>query len=283
MKKVTLLAALVLSTAAFSQKLKISEIHISNGSGSMGTKDGTLSDFAKLAPNSAILGMDLSQLTPYNYMYFNGFGMNSGSNSTSIQLGLQCAKMPKITFRVGITHVSNYSILSAHGSFYESAPYDTLTSSQTGQQTFIDSSHTKSYNMNYSNQQIRLDGAMIFRMFPEKRWSLHTGLGASIGMSYRASTSLRYWESSSLNSYNGTGGYYSETGKNETFENKNSLGASLYIPFGIDFCIGKKREFWMPFHLYTETRPSLNINSINGIGTTFSPGMSSALGLRVKL
>lgn len=281
MKKVTLLAALALSTAAFSQNLKISEIHISSGSGSMGSQQGTLSDFAKLAPNSAVLGMDLSQLTPYNYNYFNGFGMNSGSNSTSLQLGLECAKMPKINFRVGITHVSNYSLLSAHGSFYESAPYDTLTSSQTGQQTFIDSSHSKSYDMNYSNQQIRLDGAVIFRMFPEKRWSLHTGLGASIGMSYHATTSLRYWESSSINGNNG--GYYNESGKNETFQNKNSLGAALYIPFGVDFCIGKKRDFWMPFHVYAESRPSLNINTITGIGTTFSPGMSSAVGLRVKL
>ena len=284
MKKVTLIAALVLSTAAFSQKIKITELHISSGSGSTGIQDGTLSDFAKLAPNSAILGMDLSQLTPYSFMYYNGFGMNSGSNSTSLQLGLQCAKMPKITFRVGLTHVSNFGLLSARGSFYESAPYDTLTSSQTGQQTFLDSSYSKSYHMNYSNQQIRLDGAMIFRMFPEKRWSLHTGLGASIGMSYRANTDIRYWETSSVNyDYQGSGNYGSGTGMNESFKNKNSLGASLYIPFGVDFCIGKKREFWMPFHLYIESRPSLNINSINGIGATFSPGMSSAAGLRVKL
>ncbi|MEI8116780.1 MAG: hypothetical protein WCH03_04520 [Flavobacteriia bacterium] len=284
MKKATLLAALILSTAAFSQNLKISEIHISSGSGSMETQDGTLSDFAKLAPNSAILAMDLSQLTPYNNSYFNGFRMNAGSNSTSLQLGLQCAKMPKITFRVGLTHVSNFGMLSAHGSFYESAPYDTLTSSQTGQQTFIDSSHSKSYEMNYSNQQIRLDGALIFRMFPEKRWSLHTGLGASIGMSYRANTHINYWENSSVSyNYQGSGNYGSGTGTNESFKNKNSLGASLYIPFGVDFCIGKKREFWMPFHLYVESRPSLNINSISGIGTSFSPGMSSAAGLRVKL
>lgn len=281
MKKISLFAALVLSAAAFSQKLTISEIHISSGNGSLGTQDGTLTDFAKLAPNSAILGMDLSQLTQYNYGIFNAFGMNSGYSSNSLQLGLQCAKMPKITFRVGLTHVSNFGLLSAHGGFTESAPYDTLTSSQTGQQTFIDSSHSKSYHMNYSNQQIRLDGAMIFRMFPEKRWSLHAGLGASIGMSYHASTSIQYWESSGI--YGGNEYNYNETGINETFENKNSLGASLYIPLGLDFCIGKKREFWMPFHLYVETRPSLNINSINGIGSSFSPGISSAAGLRVKL
>jgi hypothetical protein len=58
MKKISLFAALVLSAAAFSQKLTISEIHISSGNGSLGTQDGTLTDFAKLAPNSAILGMD---------------------------------------------------------------------------------------------------------------------------------------------------------------------------------------------------------------------------------
>ena len=283
MKKMTLLAVLVLSTAAFSQNLKISELHISSGTGNNGLQQGSIADFKILAPSSTILTKDFSQFHMYGYPSFNSVGMYQ-SSSYSLQLGLQCAKMPKVTFRVGISHVGNFGALSAHGSFYESAPYDTLTSSQTGEQTFIDSSHQKTYDMTYSNQQIRLDGAMIFRMFPEKRWSLHTGLGASIGMSYRANTDIRYWETSSVNyDYQGSGNYGSGTGMNESFKNKNSLGASLYIPFGVDFCIGKKREFWMPFHLYIESRPSLNINSISGIGTSFSPGMSSAAGLRVKL
>lgn len=280
MKKVTLMATILIQYTAFSQNIKISEIHISNGSGSMSNQEATLADFSKLAPNSDVIAMDLSQLKPYNDMYYNRYGMNQ-SSMLSLQLGLQCAKMPKVTFRVGLTHVSNYGLLSANGSYTETARYDTLTSSQTGQQTFIDSSHTKFYDMNYSNQQLRLDGAMIFRMFPEKRWSLHAGLGATLGMSYRASTMLQYWESSSI-----TGGYDSygpSEGINETVKNKNSLGASLYIPMGIDFGIGKKRSFWMPFHLYAETRPSLNIQSISEIGTTFSPGMNTALGLRIKL
>ena len=212
--------------------------------------------------------------------YYNNqnTGMNF-SSSYSLQLGLQCAKMPKVTYRVGITHITNAGVLSANGVYFQSFPYDTLTSSQTGEQTFLDSTNSKYYSMNHSNQQIRLDGAMIFRMFPEKRWSIHTGLGASIGMSYQSNTEIRSWESTSISS----GDYYEENGLRESFKNKNSLGASLYIPFGVDFGIGKKREFWMPFHLYAETRPSLNINSINGVGTRFSPGMSSAVGLRMKL
>ncbi len=279
MKKVTLLAALVLSTAAFSQKIIITELHISNGTGYGSKINGSIDDFKILAPNSSILAMDFSQYNSQSFPAFQSPGMNL-SSSYSLQLGLQCAKMPKATYRVGITHVSNAGLLSARGSYSQSFPYDTLTSSQTGEQIFIDSSNSKYYQMNHSNQQIRIDGAMIFRMFPEKRWSLHTGLGASIGMSYQSNTDISYWESSNMSS----GNYYGHQNiERESYKNKNSIGASLYIPMGIDFGIGKKREFWMPFHLYIESRPSLNINSINGIGATFSPGMSSAAGLRVKL
>lgn len=279
MKKATLLAALILSTAAFSQNLKISEIHISNGTGFGGQINGSIDDFKTLAPNSSILAMDFSQYNPQGFPTYQTPGMNM-SSSYSLQLGLQCAKMPKVLYRVGITHVSNAGVRSAFGSYFQSFPYDTLTSSQTGEQIFLDSTSTKYYNMNHSNQQIRLDGAMIFRMFPEKRWSIHTGLGASIGMSYQSNTEISFWESSSVSSGDY---YYSQNVQRESYKNKNALGASLYIPFGVDFGIGKKREFWMPFHVYAETRPSLNINSINGIGTSFSPGMSSAVGLRVKL
>jgi len=278
MRKISLVAALAISGMAFSQKIKITEINISNGTGLGGQINGSIDDFKILAPNSSILATDFSQYHQQGYASFRTPGMNLSSNY-SLQLGLQCAKRPNVLCRVGITHVMNAGALSAFGSYSQSFPYDTLTSSQTGEQTFLDSTNSKYYNMNHSNQQIRLDGALIFRMFPEKRWSIHTGLGASIGMSYRSNTEIRYWESTSISS----GDYYQENGVIETFKNKNSLGASLYVPFGIDFGIGKKREFWMPFHLYAETRPSLNINSINGIGANFSPGMSSALGLRVKL
>jgi hypothetical protein len=278
MRKISLIAALAISGMAISQKIKITEIHISNGTGLGGQINGSIDDFKILAPNSSILATDFSQYNQQGYASFRTPGNNFSSNY-SLQLGLQCAKMPKVTYRVGITHVSNEGALSAFGSYSQSFPYDTLTSSQTGEQTFLDSTNSKYYSMNHSNQQIRLDGAMIFRMFPEKRWSIHTGLGASIGMSYQSNTEIRFWESTSISS----GDYYEENGVRESFKNKNSLGASLYIPFGVDFGIGKKREFWMPFHLYAETRPSLNINSINGVGTRFSPGMSSAVGLRMKL
>ena len=283
-KKTSFIAALFLSVSAFSQHVKISEINISSGSGNAGKFDGTLDNFKILAPNSSILTKDFSQFHPEGFPMFMPRGMNQ-SSYYSLQLGLQCEKMPRATFRVGITHVSNWGALSTSGFYSESGHYDTLVSTQTGSLTIIDTTRSKSYNMNYYNQQIRLDGAMIFRMFGEKRWSLQAGLGASIGMSYMARTELHYSEYTSGN-YNYSSNTIPQTNNveiNESFKNKNALGASLYIPLGFDFGLGKKRDFWMPFHLYAEMRPSLNIQSISGIGTSFSPGMNSAVGLRVKI
>ena len=281
LKKLSFLTVLAISGSVFSQNIKINEFHVSSGTASMNMPEGSLEDFKILAPNSVILTKDFSLFNQSNWSPLGyRYGMNQ-SSMYSVQLGLQCAKMPKATFRVGITHLSNYGLLTAGGGYSISAPFDTLTSSQTGQQTILDTSYTKSYDLNYSNQQLRLDGAVIFRMFPDKRWSLHAGLGASFGYSYRANTNIRYSEYSSTSYISSYSGSY--TSEQETFKNKNSLGASLYIPLGIDFGIGKKRSFWMPFHLYLETRPSLNINSISNLGTSFIPGMSSALGLRIKI
>ena len=50
----------------------------------------------------------------------------------------------------------------------------------------------------------------------------------------------------------------------------------------IDFQVGKKREFWKPIHLYAELRPGVNINQIAGMGTSFSAGNFSNLGLRFQ-
>jgi hypothetical protein len=75
----------------------------------------------------------------------------------------------------------------------------------------------------------------------------------------------------------------SGTHEQETFENKGGFGFGVYAPLGIDFQVGKKREFWMPVHLYMELRPGFNINQIAGLGTSFSAGNFSNIGLRFQI
>src|SRR5690606_33840629 len=132
-------------------------------------------------------------------------------------------------------------------------PYDTLTSSQTGQVVYIDSVYTQNYSMDYVSEQLRLDGSVIFRTNPEGRWSLYAGIGFTVGLSVNATTEIYYskygrietrypnGQTSHSYQYYYPGSYISKT---ETFRNKTNFSVSPYIPMGVDFRIGKKREFW---------------------------------------
>lgn len=260
-------------------QVSISEIYLQSGA-FFGQAKGSLADFQSLAPGSIILQQDLSAYQTYPQMYFNLPGQ-----SQSLNLGLQFAKMPNATLRVGLLHINQRNVLSTGGSYTETFTIDTLTSSQTGEQFFIDSMSTHGYNASYSQEQLRLDASLIFRYKAEQRWSFYGGIGANFGLSYNAVTQIRHGVSPFGDTYYGMFNdmvYDGGTSEKETFENKGGYGLGVYAPLGLDFQVGKKREFWKPLHLYMELRPGFNINQISGIGTTFSAGNFSNLGLRFK-
>lgn len=262
-------------------QVKITELYLQTGT-FFNQSRGSLADFQTLAPQSSILQQDLSLYQ--NYPMFN---FNLPGQAQTLSAGLQFAKLPKATLRVGLTHINQGSALSYGGSYTESFTVDTLTSSQTGEQFFVDSFSTHSYNARYSQEQLRLDASLIFRLNGEKRWSLYGGIGANIGFSYNGQTTIHHSVSPNGDSqfyglFNDYIMYANGVHQNETFENKGGIGLGIYAPLGIDFQVGKKRDFWKPFHLYLEMRPGLNITQIAGLGTTFSAGGFSNFGLRVK-
>jgi len=281
MFKKLVLGALVIAGTSVNAQIKITELYLQTGT-FFNQSRGSLADFQTLAPQSSILQQDLSLYQ--NYPMFN---FNLPGQAQTLSAGLQLAKLPKATLRVGLTHINQGSALSYGGSYTESFTVDTLTSSQTGEQFFVDSFSTHSYNARYSQEQLRLDASLIFRLNGEKRWSLYGGIGANIGISYNGQTTIHHSVSP-----NGDGQFYglfndyimysNGVHQHETFENKGGIGLGIYAPLGIDFQVGKKRDFWKPFHLYLEMRPGLNITQIAGLGTTFSAGGFSNFGLRVK-
>jgi hypothetical protein len=174
-------------------QIKITQIHINSGSFmDIDQSKNKLSDFSLLAPGSDILSKDFSAYQTNGY-YFSGGLMrdnpflSNSSNFQSIQLGLSFEKCPKGTLRIGISNVHS-ELLNTAGFKYESYVVDTLISSQTGQMYYVDSTISNYYNGNYSNDQLRLDAAYIFEVNAGKRWAFHAGLGLSIGMSYRSTT-----------------------------------------------------------------------------------------------
>jgi hypothetical protein len=212
--------------------------------------------------------------------------LNFPGQSQSLSVGLKMAKLPNATLRLGLMHTNQRNALTIGGSYTETFRIDTLTSSQTGEQIFVDSFSTHSYNANYSQEQLRLDASLLFRYHADKRWSFYGGIGANFGLSYNAQTNVHQY----VSPYGGGYGYglfndmvYNGTHTQETFENKGGFGFGVYAPLGVDFQVGKKRDFWMPIHLFMELRPGFNVNQIAGLGTSFTAGNFSNVGLRFQI
>jgi len=51
---------------------------------------------------------------------------------------------------------------------------------------------------------------------------------------------------------------------------------------GIDFRIGKKREFWKRTHLFYELRPGINVTSIPELRPITNASVQHGIGLRVS-
>lgn len=280
MKKLVLSFGLICFGASYAQ-VSVEGIYLQSGSFFSAGK-GSLTDFQALAPTSSILQQDLSA-----YNTNPVFNFSFPGQSQSLSLGLNLGKMPNATLRVGLMHINQRNALSTGGSYTETFRVDTLTSSQTGTQYFVDSFSTHSYNATYSQEQLRLDAALIFRYKADKRWSFYGGIGMNFGLSYNGVTHIRHSVSPYGDSY--PYGLFNDiiysngTHQLETFENKGGFGFGVYAPLGIDFQVGKKRNFWKPMHLYMELRPGFNVNQIAGLGTSFSAGNFSNIGLRFHI
>lgn len=262
-------------------KVRISEFHLQLGTNYQSMESSSLEDFQRLAPNSTLLQSDFTGFNMgENYMFYGPFNFGSASYN-SLQLGLTFKNEPSLLWRIGISHGSSGD-LSYWANRSITAPYDTLTSSQTGQQYFTDSTYSENYFMRYSSQQLHLESSVIFRTNPAKRWSLYAGAGLSFGLSYKAETYINYFANSSVSGltseYSGSQNYQSKT---EHFKNKMTTSTSLFVPMGVDFRIGKNREFWKRLHLYYEMKPSVSIISIPELNTFTRVNMINTLGLKI--
>lgn len=269
---------------------RINEYSVQTGLFGGSSSSSSLSDFNVLAPNSFLLNSniipDLQSFSPYSY--------NSGSNSSfSALLGFQFSNKQKTKYnkymqlRVGITY-SNNSIISGRMYNNERIRFDTLTSSQTGYSTYLDTVVTKSLDMNYSSEQLRLDGALIFRTNPDARWSIYSGIGISAGFSFNAKTTIVYGINYRIENQNGDNqtSYmecFDGDSKVEVFTNKNNFGFSAYIPLGINLKLGKNSEFWKKVNLFYEIRPSIGVTSIPELRTIINTSVQQGIGFKISL
>lgn len=269
------------------QKSGLSEVFISIGQNLKSTTTGTLQDFRKLAPRSEILKND-----------FTGFHSNNGyitemNTYFSIMAGInpKCCKTSNpgsSLLRVGINfgdgmRFSNYLDKSTRTAF------DTLISGQTGEYYYRDSVLDEYCDMTYISQELNIEGSYIFRTSPERRWSFFAGFGVSGGFTFNNSVSINQYsyESRSIRLQNGDTFYensysYNENNSiNEVFRLKSSFTTSFFLPLGVDFRIGKRRDFLKKFHLFYELRPGIQVRNIPELDTFTGISTVSCFGLRV--
>jgi len=299
MKTNKILSVVILLTISFSvfaqeqqpktvKKISIHDICIQIGSYWERNTNGTLTDFKTLAPQSVLLNSDFTGYSQYNKRYL------TNNTMFSVMMGIQFSDKQKTNYkanpllRVGVSYFSGTSLT---GTLYkeERKSYDTLTSAQTGQKIYFDSVNTKNYSMDYSWDQLRFAGSLIYRTNPEARWSLYAGIGIAAGLSINANTAIcfnkfdrietRY---SNNNNSSLSDCSISDNFKTEIYRNKNNFIVSTYIPMGIDFRIGKEREFWKRIHLFYELEPCIYSISIPELRTITNACIQQGFGLRVS-
>ena len=257
-------------------------------------KDPSISDanFKKLTENSMLLkNQSLDDYKKHS---------NSRSFNSSIAFNIGISKYNEQEnnynsspeFRIGFTYSSN-TIFTANYQKEESKRIDTLTSNQTGNTIYYDSITRKNYSMYASSDQLMLDVSVLFRTNPKARWSLYGGIGVNAGSSINAFSHINYFEYSSnqfSSSYtnisgNNVSGQNSlgDKQKNESIKMENQIATGIYLPFGIDFRLGDKREFFKRIHGFIELRPYLNSTSVPELKTNFlTAGIKGGLGLRIN-
>jgi hypothetical protein len=63
---------------------------------------------------------------------------------------------------------------------------------------------------------------------------------------------------------------------------KKQYDFGAYLPLGVDFRIGNKRDFWKRIHLFYEARPSINMTAIPELRTITNASIFHGLGVKVK-
>jgi hypothetical protein len=265
------------STSSSKKKLIVTDVFLQGGSFSENLTYSSVDDFRNLAPESRFLNQDLSN---FNDQASGNVFIGNPSFSASIGLKFRDEKGDNYRsnplLRVGVSYFSSNPVSS--GIFRnESFVVDTLVSTTTGETVLVDSLVNEGYSMDYIADQLRLDVSILFRTNPEARWSLYGGVGIAAGISINARTEISYYSLQFDEFSNGGAGSF----ENEQFNNQVSFGLFTYLPFGLDFRLGKN-EFWKRTHLFYEVSPGLNMTFIPELNTATNIAIRNGLGLRVN-
>lgn len=275
MKQIMILLLLANSLVAQSQRdstkrVYFSEFQLQPGFNGYQVNQITESEFMQFTPNSELLMGDYSSFDQSHSM------QNTTNGYFSILLGLGFKATPNQKFRIGVTSFSTESYSSRYY-LAETNTYDTLTSSQTGEQTFIDTTNTTTLEMGQYAQNFTLNADYLFFLRTNKTISFYAGIGIAGGIAFNRNSTVTYSKWSDYYDYEPQAENKDITTQEE-YLNSNYFVGSAYIPLGVRLKLGKKNEFWKHVSLAVEYKPLINFSTIVssrtivGFGNRFGVG-----------
>lgn len=257
--------------------LKVSDFSIYLSGQGFKVPSTSLSQARVLAPASDLLNRDYSDFNSHGYTAA-GFGSFEAMLSFRIR-NKEKSGYGNSSLRLGLGYSTGSSFSS--GFFDEERkPYDTLTSSQTGNQVFVDSITQRSLYVNYYSDYVKLDVAYILRTGGDSHWSLYGGFGVRGSLGFNGFTSVEYFENGYYSHGSGEG---ETTSEREEFREGNSFGGAFYIPLGVDVRFGKTNDFWKRIHLFAEARPGLDFHKIPNLDLETKAFIQGGVGVRVTM
>jgi len=271
------------------KKPKLDHVQISVG-GELSTAPPLMSqeDFSKLAPDAILYPLGPMEDIRRGMMY------SWNANTFNIQLGWSPytketkEKSTHRAWRLGLTAQSFQSNL--YSSVNENNfRVDTLYQASNGAvYGFMDSTERFFSNGYYQATMVKADVSHIWSTGLDKRFNLYTGLGINAGLNLSPRTEIvsNRWSSSELTDANGqvissNGTFNSNYDfQRETYRNKMGWSTAAYIPLGLDFRVGQKREYLKNLHFFSEIRPTLNYVHIPETRGYVFPTFQSITGIK---
>lgn len=288
MKKILLSATISLfglgltAQVAENSVLQVKSANVQIGFYSGNSAVSNLSDFQKLAPNSTFQESDIVGFRAQNSFY--------GSSGQTFSVNLVFDKPTSETlsrlnteFRFGVSYQQADIFYLSYGKTNRYR-VDTLTSSRSGEQTFIDSVYSQDYNLSYTQRHVMVDADVVISTNSKKRWKFYGGVGLSLGLSVAPYTTISYDTRSNVEeqdrSNNGFNSDFEYENTEERFRNDGGFFGRVYLPIGVDFRVGKRKESLKKYHLFSESRPSLTFQSVPELNMISTTANVTSFGLR---
>lgn len=288
MKKILLSATMIFfamgltAQVAENSVLQVKSANVQIGFYSGNSVVSNLSDFQKLAPNSTFQESDIVGFRAQNSFY--------GSSGQAFSMNLVFDKPTSETlsrlnaeFRFGLSYQQADIFYLSYGKTNRYR-VDTLTSSRKGEQTFIDSVYSQDYTLSYTQRHVMVDADIVISTNPNKRWKFYGGIGLSVGLSVAPYTTISYDTRSNLEEQDrpndGFNSDFEFENTTERFRNDGGFFGRVYMPLGVDFRIGKRKESLKKYHLFSESRPSLTFQSVPELNMISTTANVTSFGLR---